>query len=120
MPKKVIKEENGLQQIRPALSPDAEESQMIALATILAKKRLMEGTATSQEVVFYLKLGSSQARLERERLEEENKLLKAKTETLERAAKNETDYNEVIQAFKGYRGEEVDNIDYSKVYVYEQ
>lgn len=93
---------------------------MIALAQRLAKKRLQEGTASSQEVVFYLKLGSQQAKLERERLEEENKLLRAKTEALERSAKSETDYGEVLKALRRYRGDSSDSSDGENTDGYEQ
>lgn len=103
--------------IRPAVTPEAEDSQMVSLATRLAKERLMNGTASSQEIVFFLKQGSVQAKLEQDRLVEENKLLKAKTEALERAARSETDYGEVIRALKRYRGEE--DIDYGDVCIYE-
>ena len=61
---------------RPAMSPDARENQMINLAVDLAEKQLEEGTASSQVITHFLKLGSSKERLEREKLEEENKLLK--------------------------------------------
>ena len=42
---------------KKALSPDARENQLIAYATNLAEKQLMEGTASSQVIVHYLKLG---------------------------------------------------------------
>lgn len=90
---------------------------MVALATQLAKQRLINGTATSQEVCFYLKLGTQQAKLERERLEEENKLLRAKTETLERAANSEVDYAKVLRALKKYQGQEEES--YEGVYCYD-
>lgn len=109
---------SGPVNVRPAITPEAEDSQMIALATRLAKERLLNGTASSQEIVFFLKQGSEQAKLERDRLIEENKLLKAKTEALEREARSETDYGEVIRALKRYRGEE-EEVDYGDVCIYE-
>ena len=45
--------------IRPALTPEARENQMISLAVDLAEKQLMEGTASSQVITHYLKLGST-------------------------------------------------------------
>ncbi len=86
-------------------SPESEESYCTYLATNLSKRHLMDGTASSQEIVFWLKYGSEQSRLERERLEEENKLLRAKTAALENDAKNQVNYAEVLNALKGYRGE---------------
>ena len=68
--------------LRPALSPEARENQMISLAVDLVEKRLREGTASSAETTYCLRLSGSKARLEKEKLEEENKLLRAKTEAL--------------------------------------
>ena len=90
--------------LRPALSPEAREGQLIALATDLVEQRLRDGTATSQEVVHFLKLGSMRERLERERLENENILLKAKTEALESQAKVEELYAKAIKAMQRYSG----------------
>lgn len=77
---------------------------MIALATDLVEQRLRDGTATSQEVVHFLRLGSMRERLERERLENENILLRAKTEALESQAKVEELYANAIKAMQRYSG----------------
>ena len=63
--------------MRPALTPEARENQLIYLATDLAEKQLREGTASSQVITHYLKLGSTKEKLQREKLEEENKPSKA-------------------------------------------
>lgn len=90
--------------IRPALTPEARENQMVSLAVDLAEKQLLEGTASSQVITHYLKLGSMRERLERERLEEENKLLRAKTKALEDSADSKKMFEEAIKAFKNYSG----------------
>ena len=43
-------------EMRPALTPEARENQLIYLATDLAEKQLREGTASSQVITHYLKL----------------------------------------------------------------
>lgn len=91
--------------MRPALTPEARENQLIYLATDLAEKQLREGTASSQVITHYLKLGSSKERLEREKLEEENKLLRAKTEALQSAKRIEELYASAISAMKKYSGQ---------------
>lgn len=91
-------------QMRPALTREARENQLISLAVDLAEKQLKEGTASSQVITHYLKLGSPKERLERERLEEENKLLKAKTEQLESQRERDKGYMEVLAAMKIYQG----------------
>lgn len=103
--------------VRPAMTPEARENQMIALAVDLAEKQLMEGTASSQVITHFLKLGSMKERLEKEHLEEENKLLRAKTKSLEESAKNEKIYADALRAFRGYSGQTVEDMsDDSDVY----
>ena len=92
--------------IRPALSPEARENQMISLAVDLAEKQLMEGTASSQVITHYLKLGSTKDRLEREKLEKENELLRAKTEALQSAQRVEELYKSALDAMRKYSGED--------------
>lgn len=91
--------------IRPALTPEARENQMIALAVDLAEKQLMEGTASSQVITHFLKLATSRERLEREKLEKENELLRAKTEAIESAKRVEELYSDALKAMRNYRGE---------------
>jgi len=94
----------GKSRIRPATSPEARENQMISLAISLAEQQLVDGTASSQVITHYLKLGSMKERLEREKLEEENKLLRAKTEALESQRRTEELYAEALKAMKRYSG----------------
>ena len=98
--------------IRPALSPEARENQLIALATDLVEQRLLDGTASSQETTYFLKQGSVKTRYEIEKLKEENALLKAKTESIQSQKNIEELYNKAIKALKSYSGrseEEDDN-----------
>lgn len=90
---------------RPALTPEARENQLVALAMDLAEKQMREGTASSQVITHYLKIGSTEQKKRMEHLERENELLRAKTETLETAKRIEDLYAEAIDAFKIYRGE---------------
>lgn len=87
---------------RPALTPDARENQLIALAYDAAERRIIEGTASSQEIVHFLKLGSSRGRLEKAKLERETALLEAKKETLESAQRMEEIYQNALNAMKSY------------------
>lgn len=92
--------------IRPALSPEAEENKMIALAVNLAKKQLIEGTASSQVITHFLKLASSREKIEQELLEEKKKLAVAKTDLIASEARQEELYKQAMAAFKLYRGED--------------
>lgn len=87
---------------RPALTPEARENRMIALATDLAEKQLMEGTASSQVITHYLKLGSTKERIEKEILEKQKDLLQAKTESLLAAKQADVETAEVLKALSRY------------------
>lgn len=95
---------NSTRKMRPALTPEADENQMISLAMDLVRQRLLDGTASSQETTHFLKLGSSKAVLEREKLIEENKLLRAKTEDLESRTRDSELLERAMRAFKSYTG----------------
>lgn len=100
-----VKENGTTKKRRPALTPEARENQLISLAVDLAEKQLQEGTASSQVITHYLKLGSTKERLEKEKLEEENKLLRAKTENLQSQKRVEELYSEAIKAMRNYNGQ---------------
>ena len=102
---------NPSRKIRPALTPEARENQLISLAVDLVEQRLIDGTASSQETTHFLKLGSIKNRLEMEKLEEENRLLKAKTESIQSQKRVEELYAEALNAMRSYAGQAGDNND---------
>ncbi len=99
-----VRKSEPIKKLRPGLTPESRENQMIALAVDLAEKQLIEGTASSQVITHFLKLGSTKERLEKEKLEEENKLLRAKTEALQSAKRVEELYSDAIAAMRKYSG----------------
>ena len=105
MPKAKTTTSNPSRKMRPALTPEARENQLIALAVDLVEQRLREGTASSQETTHFLKLGSMKNRLEMEKLEEENKRLKAKTESIQSQKRVEELYAEALNAMRNYAGQ---------------
>lgn len=90
--------------MRPALTPEARENQMIALAMDLAEKQLRDGTASSQLITEFVKRGSTKARIEQEILAEQKELITAKTEALQSAKRVEELYADAIKAMKRYSG----------------
>lgn len=90
--------------IRPALSPEAREKQLIGLAVDLAERQLMEGTASSQVITHYLKLGTQKERIEREILEKQKDLITAKTEALQSQKRVEELYANALTAMRSYQG----------------
>ena len=99
-----VRKSEPIKKLRPGLTPESRENQMIALAVDLAEKQLLEGTASSQVITHFLKLGSTKERLEKEKLEEENKLLRARTEALQSAKRVEELYSDAIAAMRKYSG----------------
>ena len=94
---------------RPPLTAEGKEKQMISLAMDCAEEQLRNKTASSQLIVHYLKLGSEKNRLEMEKIKEENKLLKAKTEAIKSLKSQEELYVNAIRAMRRYAGEPVDD-----------
>lgn len=90
--------------MRPALTPEARENQLISLAIDLVEQRLRDGTASSQETTHFLKLATQKSKLERERQELENELIKAKTQNLRDQADMKTLYANAIAAMRRYSG----------------
>ena len=95
---------DSVRKSRPASTPEARENQLISLAVDLAEQQLRDGTASSQVISHYLKLGSTKASLEKEKLERENELLRAKTENLESAKRIEELYKDALNAMQRYSG----------------
>lgn len=89
---------------RTAITPEARENQMISYAMDLAEQQILDGTASSQVITHFLKLGTEKERLEREKLKQENELLKAKTYAMESSEEMKQMYEEAIKAMRTYSG----------------
>ena len=90
--------------MRPALTPEGRENQLISLAVDLAEKQLREGTASAQVITHYLKIGSTKERVEKEILEKQKELIEAKTQNLKSIENTEKLYANALKAFRGYSG----------------
>ena len=104
--------------LRPAMSPEAREQQLTSLAVDLVEQRLIDGTASAQETVHFLKLASQKtklelerARLDNERAELENELIKAKTQSIRDQADMKALYKDAIAAMRRYSGHGSDEED---------
>lgn len=101
---KSVNSSDSSKMMRPALTPEARENQMIALAVDLAEKQLREGTASSQVITHYLKLGTTREKIEKEILEKQKGLIDAKTQNLKSLDRLEELYINALDAFRGYSG----------------
>ena len=105
MAKDKVKSSSSTRSRRPALTPESRENQMISLAVDLAEQQLLDGTASSQVITHFLKLGTTKAQLEKERIMHENKLLEAKTESLQSQKRVEELYANALKAMQNYSGQ---------------
>lgn len=95
---------SGPKRHRPATTPQARENQLIGLAYDVAEKQMLDGTASSQVVSHFLKMGSSREFIEQERLANEVKLTQAKIEAMASAQRVEELYKEALTAMRSYAG----------------
>ena len=102
---------SGNKPMRPAITPEARENQLISLATDLAEEQLRAGTASSQVITHYLKLGSTKERIEKEILEKQKELIEAKTQNLQSAKRIEELYSNALNAMRDYSGHGTDDGD---------
>lgn len=96
----------------PATSLEGRENQLITLAVNLAEEQLRAGTASSQVITHYLKLGTTRERLEQERLRQENELARAKREKIQADAHADEVYAEALAAFRSYSGYDSEDDDF--------
>lgn len=94
----------ALPKMRPALTPEAREGQMISLAMDLVEERLRNGTASSQETTHFLKLATEKEKTERKLAEKQLELMEAKRQQIESQARIEELYTNALNAMKRYSG----------------
>lgn len=88
----------------PAKSLEAREQQLVASAVDLAEKKILDGTASSQIIVHYLKLGSTSEKLNQEILKKQKELLTAKTDSIKAEAESKELYQQALDAMRKYSG----------------
>ena len=96
---------------KPATSPEGREIEIAADAYDLAEEQIQQGTASSQVITHFLKMGSTRERLEQQRIEHENELLQVKRQAIESQQRIEELYLDAIQAMKSYSGSEDTQMD---------
>lgn len=100
----------------PAMTPEAREAQLINMAINQAEQQLQAGTASSQVITHFLKLGTARARLEQERIAAEVELARAKVEAIKSQQTSEELYQEAIKAFSSYSGSYNEEEEYDEEY----
>lgn len=87
-----------------ATTMEGRENELIALAYDAAEERIRNGTATSQEIVHFLRLGSAKERRAQEQMEADIALKQAKVKAIQDGEHLEQIYNDAIEAMKRYSG----------------
>lgn len=95
----------------PATTLEARQNQLVAAAVDLAEKQILEGTASSQVITHYLKLGTTREQLEQQKIAQENELLRAKVEAMASAKRVEELYEDALKAMRAYSGQEFEEDD---------
>ena len=111
MAKTISKTSDRVRKGRPALTPEARENQLIALAMNAAEQQLLDGTASSQVITHFLKLGTVKEQLEMEKIKRENTLLDAKVEALKSSRHIEELMEQALMAMRDYSGNSNDGDD---------
>lgn len=88
----------------PATSPQARENQIASLAYDLSEKRMKGNTASAQEIVYWLKVGSTTEKLLKDKILLEQELLKARVENMSNTSRLESLTEDALRAFKTYAG----------------
>ena len=96
---------------RPATTPEARENELVSLAYDVAEEQMRNGTASSQVITQFLKLGSSREKLEQERLRHENELSVVKRQAIESQQRVEEMYSQALSAMREYSGLQPNEVD---------
>lgn len=95
--------------VLPAITPEDREQQLISMSYDLAERQILEGTATSQVITHFLRLGSQRESYEKQLLLKKAELLEQQVEELKSAKRTEELYSQAIDAMMRYSGQRNDD-----------
>lgn len=104
MARKTTAENSPRRPRRRAQTPEERENRLISLALDRVEERMENRTATAQEYIQFIRMASTKARAEADKVRLELELVQAKTENLRMQQKNEDMFANAIKAFKRYSG----------------
>lgn len=84
---------------------EAREQELTNMAYDLAEDQIRGGTASSQVVTHFLKMGSTRELVEQEKMRGEIELQRVKMEQLEGQKRIEELYLNALEAMRGYSGQ---------------
>lgn len=95
----------------PATTPAEREKQLCMLAYDRVETRIREGTASAQELVYFLKLASEREELEKEYLKRQSKLAESKIKAIDESEHASQMFQEAVNAMRRYQGSGEDEED---------
>ena len=98
-----VSKNKAIPPVKPAMTADGQMDRLVALAASCAEQQMLDGTASSQVITFFLKYGTAQSKLECEKLRHENTLLEAKTSEIQANAQRAESYEKVIAMLTKYQ-----------------
>lgn len=102
--RKTATEENTEPLPPPATTLEGREDQLISAAMNLVEERIHQGTASAQETVHFLRLGSVRNQLEQDKLRQENVVLQSRVKEMESRKDSGEMYAKALAAMRGYKG----------------
>lgn len=90
----------------PATTIEGRNDQLIAAAFDLVERRLHDGSASAQETVHFLRMGTNNQKLLEEKLRRENLVMEARVEEMKSRSSGEELMGKALAAFRGYSGQE--------------
>lgn len=93
-------------QLPSARYEEEAEKRAVGLAMKRAIEQMEDGTASSQIITHFLKLGSLKEQAELRKIEYEIELLQAKKKSIESDEERDKKYEEVIKAITSYTGKD--------------
>jgi hypothetical protein len=100
----IVPKEPRTQAGSPPLTSEAYENKLIDLAMRDAEEKLKAGKAPTTMVLHFLKLGTTKAALDLERM-------RAETAAIEAQGRTEELFEEALKAFAGYKPTELKDVD---------
>jgi hypothetical protein len=99
-----------------ARTPEAREAQLASLAYDVVEDRIRNGSASSQELVHFLKVGSTLQKQELQKLKQETFLVEAKVKDLANVEEMKKLYVEAMDAMRGYAGQSTEDEDDTNIF----
>ncbi len=112
----IVSDDEPVKRLPRARTPEAREAQLAALAYDLAEQQFLDGSASSQVMVHFLKVGSTREKVELQKVKQETILVEAKVKDLANVEELKKLYVEAMDAMRGYAGHDVGELNGENIF----